>query len=164
MALNALGVELSPEERARLQSFMTVVSLPRDTVVIRPPQAHHALHVVEEGLLEVVVAGRVVARVGPGSWVGEVGLLDPGPASATVRTLTDTVTLTLDPVQLDALVRDEPAIARAVVRAMARSLAQRLRDLATVVVADPSPASIGEADSARGWFSRMFGRLGGGAR
>lgn len=57
-------------------------------VLIREGHYSDALMVVASGLLEVrlqVAKGvLVVGQKGPGAWVGEMGLLAPGPASATV--------------------------------------------------------------------------------
>lgn len=162
VALDYLGAELSPAERGSLQARMPVRQLAAGSLLIDEGQLHDGLLVVESGLLEVAVDGEVVGQVGPGGWVGEVALLDPGPASATVRALEDTVALCLMPETLGTLVLEEPRVARAVVRALSVSLARRLRASSTLVIDGGVPDhGIDDPAAARGWISRLFQRLGG---
>lgn len=158
-ALAALGVELTPDERLCLQGHMRRASFAADEVLCREGEARAGLCVVEQGELRVEVGGVPLAHVGPGAWVGEVALLDPGPASATVRAAVDCTVLELDAAALERLVAQEPHIARAVVRALSSTLARRLRQ------ASQHGAEEGEGEgggdepprTARSWLSRLFG-------
>lgn len=156
-ALAALGVELTPAERLRLQGRMRSATYAADEVLCREGESRAGLCVVERGELRVEVGGAPLAQVGPGAWVGEVALLDPGPASATVRAATDTTVLELDAAALERLVAEEPHIARAVVRALSSTLARRLRQ-ASQHGAEDADGEVEEAPrAARSWLSRLFG-------
>ena len=162
-ALDLLGAELGPAERGRLQAVMLPRQLTRGEVLIAEGELDQGLFVVEEGELSVLVGDVEIARIGPRSWVGEVALLDPGPASATVRAASDCVLLELRSETLGELVLTEPRIARAVVRALSGALARRLRESARRALADRAPSSPSPAvGSARGWFDRLFGGRRGG--
>jgi CRP/FNR family cyclic AMP-dependent transcriptional regulator len=89
------------------------------------------LFLVWDGALDVTLRGaageRTLAPVGPGDVFGEVSLLDPGPATATVVTEQGCVTLRLSRERLDALRADNPAAAAALLREVVASLGARLR-------------------------------------
>jgi CRP/FNR family transcriptional regulator, cyclic AMP receptor protein len=68
--------------------------------------------------------GKGSAVLGPGSFFGEMSLLDQGPRSATVRAETDMRLLVLGSREFSSLVQEVPIVA---VRMM-RGLAERLRD------------------------------------
>ena len=71
--------------------------------------------------------GREVATVGRGSMIGEVSLVDPGPASATVQCSSDVVSLALDRDTYEILGGERPAVATAFLRQMGRQVARRMR-------------------------------------
>ena len=56
---------------------------------------HHESYIVETGILIVLVDGDEVAEIRAGEIVGEIGLLDPGPATATVQCKTPATLLAL---------------------------------------------------------------------
>lgn len=163
-ALAVLGAALSPDERLRLEARMQRSTFPAGAVLCREGESRAGLCVVAQGELTVEVGGALLTRVGPGEWVGEVALLDPGPASATVRAASDSTVLELDAAALDRLVADEPHIARAVVRALSGTLARRLRQASQQGPSpDDSDADGEEAPrTARSWLSRLFGARRGG--
>jgi len=80
--------------------------------------------VVIEGTASATSRGEEVGQIGPGSFFGELALLDGGPRSATVRALTPMVVLVLDRSAFDDLVdRAIPSVARR----MLATLAGRVR-------------------------------------
>jgi CRP/FNR family transcriptional regulator, cyclic AMP receptor protein len=81
--------------------------------------------VIMSGTAEVLRAGKVVATVGPGDCVGELGLLDNEPRNATV-VATEPMRLLVLPAQaFSALLEDAPGMTRKLLRYMAG----RLREL-----------------------------------
>ncbi len=68
--------------------------------------------VVRSGELQVSVSGQAVATAGPGSIVGEMALIDRRPRSASVTALTDSVVISYDAKQFQAIVDELPAAAR----------------------------------------------------
>ena len=89
------------------------------------------LFVVVDGEVEVVRDDRWI-RLGPGSVVGEMGLLDPQPRSATIVSLTPVRALRLRKAAFDEALRFSPEIARGVIVELVR----RLRETHTAA-ADP---------------------------
>lgn len=74
-----------------------------------------AFHVITSGAASVTVRGRVVRTIGPGEYFGEISLIDGEPRSASVSaTGTDVLhTLAIAKTPFDALLADEPSIAKA---------------------------------------------------
>jgi CRP/FNR family cyclic AMP-dependent transcriptional regulator len=115
--LDALLMALEPEEVAAGETLITQGS-PSD-----------ALYLVWDGWLEIELAGRTraLSRLGPGEVVGEVSLLDPGPATATVRSDAGCTVLVLRRARLEQLWAEHPAIATRCLAYLSREMAQRLR-------------------------------------
>ena len=80
--------------------------------------------VVVEGTASATCRGEEIGQIGPGSFFGELALLDGGPRTATVRAITSMQVLVLDRSEFDALVdRAIPSV----VRRMLVTLAERVR-------------------------------------
>ncbi len=124
-----------PEARV-VVSYMTPRFIAADTTFIREGDAadHGFMALVLEG--EVVVESITVSRtepltikvLGPGSLVGEVGLVDKEPRSASCTASTDVLCAILTREALAALINEEPTIGAKLLLAIATNLAQRLRD------------------------------------
>jgi CRP-like cAMP-binding protein len=74
---------------------------------------------VESGRADVLVAGRKVATIGPGETIGEMGVLDHGPRSATVVARTPMRVRVIDAHDLDSLMARAPRFSRALLRELA---------------------------------------------
>jgi CRP/FNR family transcriptional regulator, cyclic AMP receptor protein len=81
--------------------------------------------VIMEGHAEVRRDGKLVATVGPGDCVGELGLLDNEPRNATVLAIEPMRLLVLSSRAFSALLEDAPTMTRKLLR----NLAGRLREL-----------------------------------
>ena len=103
----------------------------------RFPASSHLMHQGDVGdSMYIIVEGRVrvershpallepvlLAELGPGEVVGEVGLLDGEPRTATVTAITDTETLELDATILEQTVLDYPEVGAALLRLLSRRL------------------------------------------
>ena len=99
------------ERMARNSVHSTVAS---GTVVIREGDVGDRFYVVASGRAEVATAGRRVAVLGHGDYVGEIALLRDVPRTATVTALEDSRLLTLEREEfLRAITRHEAAHATA---------------------------------------------------
>ena len=87
------------------------------------------LMLVDSGSLDVRIAGSGVATVGPGDVVGEVGLLAPGPATATVVASEPSRLLALSRPALDELWSSHPGIASALLHGVTRVISERIREV-----------------------------------
>ena len=76
------------EELDRLASVTTELDVPPGQVLCREGQAGHEFFVVVEGQARVTMRERELATLGPGSFFGEMALLDGGPRIATVTAAT----------------------------------------------------------------------------
>jgi CRP/FNR family transcriptional regulator, cyclic AMP receptor protein len=96
----------------------------------------HRFHLFLEGAADVERDGQRVAAVGPGQFVGELGLLGGGPSTATVRCTEPSRCLTLRREAFWAVLEDEPAIALRILEVLCRRLVRELRTGATANLGD----------------------------
>lgn len=80
------------------------------------------MYVLETGTAEVLVQNRVVESLAHGSIVGEMGLVSPGPHSASVIAKTDCEFVAVDEKRFQFLVQQTPYFAIQVMRLMAERL------------------------------------------
>jgi CRP/FNR family transcriptional regulator, cyclic AMP receptor protein len=113
----------SKRELARIASLVDEVEAPKGKVLVRQGDTGQECFVVAEGKAKATIRGKGTAVLGPGSFFGEMSLLDHGPRSATVTAETDMRLLVLGSRQFSALINEVPPVA---VRIM-RGLAERLR-------------------------------------
>ena len=134
-APNAL-IHLSLDEARVVVGYMTPRFIPADTTFIKEGDA------ADEGFMGLLLEGEVVVDsitvsrtepltirvLGPGSLVGEVGLVDEEPRSASCTTSADSLCAILTREAFKALINEEPRIGSKLLLAIAARLAERLRD------------------------------------
>jgi cAMP-binding proteins - catabolite gene activator and regulatory subunit of cAMP-dependent protein kinases len=81
--------------------------------ILEADESGVGFHLIREGQAEVLVGGAVVRTVGPGSYFGEMSVIDGGPRSATVRAMTDLVTFSLPAWTFQELIDKHPSMAKA---------------------------------------------------
>ena len=97
-------------------------------VLIREGEVPAAIFMLLEGVLDANAAdGRRLARLGPGSLVGEMSFADEAPASASVVAAEAARTLALPRDALAAQLAADPAFAGGFYRALAATISGRLR-------------------------------------
>lgn len=80
------------------------------------------MYVLTTGNAEVIVNNRVVETLQHGSIVGEMGIVSPGPRSASVVATTDCEFVAVDEKRFQFLVQQTPFFATQVMRVMAERL------------------------------------------
>ncbi|MGI9134435.1 MAG: cyclic nucleotide-binding domain-containing protein [Rhodoferax sp.] len=129
-------MSLSMEEARIVVGYMSPKLFPADTTFIREGDAN------DEGFMALLLEGEVVVEaitvsrtepvtitvLGPGSLVGEVGLVDKEPRSASCTTSTDSLCAILTRDGLARLIANEPMAGAKLLLAIAARLAERLRD------------------------------------
>ena len=110
---------------ARIAAVAVQVDFPADHVIARHGEIGTGFFVVVEGAVRVVRDGETVATIGPGDFFGELSVLDGRPRTASVIADGPTTCLALPTWEFEAVLRDEPSVAIAILR----ELAGRLRDL-----------------------------------
>jgi CRP/FNR family cyclic AMP-dependent transcriptional regulator len=103
-----------------------LVSHRTGTVIAREGERGIGLFVILEGTCSVTVGGNEKARLGPGQFFGEIALLDGGPRTATVTTVTDVRLLGLTEWVFRGLLAEHSSIALKTLE----SVAGRLRGVA----------------------------------
>jgi len=81
--------------------------------------AARSMYVVETGTIEILMFGRPLDRIGPGSILGEMALIDADARSAAALTSEPCTLIGIDRNAFNALVTEEPRFALEVVRVMA---------------------------------------------
>jgi CRP-like cAMP-binding protein len=95
------------------------------TVLCEQGRVAQCCYVILDGEAEVEVGGRLVATVGPGQTIGEMGLIDRLPRSASVTALTDMSVLVIEAGPFEVLLDTTPSLARSLLA----ELSSRIRNL-----------------------------------
>ena len=126
----ALFREFDGNELEEVASLFRESSHPAGSVLLEEGAVNRGLHVVRAGRLQVsrrVGADEVVLTdLIEGQVFGEMSILDDGLASATLRAVVDTTTLSISVNNLGAFLGGSPAAAAKFWRAMAIDLRERL--------------------------------------
>lgn len=118
---------LSTEQLERLCGAAEVTEHAAGDPLTQEGVLGHRFHLILEGAAVVERGGEKVAEIGPGDFVGEIGLLGGGPSTATVSCTEDTRCLTLRREEFWATLEEEPAIALRILEVVCRRLEQELR-------------------------------------
>jgi CRP-like cAMP-binding protein len=110
---------------AMIAQRVVEVEFPTDHVIARQGEVGTGFFMVASGGVRVVRDGETIAMLGPGDFFGELSVLDGQPRTAQVIATEPTVCLALASWDFEAVVREEPAVALAIMR----GLAGRLRRL-----------------------------------
>jgi CRP/FNR family transcriptional regulator, cyclic AMP receptor protein len=111
-------------ELRRIASLADQIEVPKGKVLTRQGDPGWECFVITDGKAKATMRGRGSATLRPGSFFGEMSLLDQGPRSATVTAESDMHLLVLSSREFSALVEEVPSVARR----MMRGLAERLRE------------------------------------
>jgi CRP/FNR family transcriptional regulator, cyclic AMP receptor protein len=111
-------------ELARIASLVDEVEAPEGKVIVRQGDPGRECFVIRDGKARATIRGKGSTVLGPGSFFGEMSLLDQGPRSATVIAESDMHLLVLGSREFSSLVNEVPTVA---VRMMG-GLAERLRE------------------------------------
>lgn len=128
--------ELSPQEAEFVIGYTLLRQFPAGTTVIEQGERDRTgfmLLVVDGDVtVENVIVSRanpiVMTVLGPGSLIGEMGLLDGAPRAASCVALTDVSAAILTRSALANLIHDNPGIGAKLMIAISQRLAERLRE------------------------------------
>jgi CRP-like cAMP-binding protein len=154
--------DLSEDESSSLLAALTPRTHAKGARLSTFGERADTLHLVTRGQLAIraTASGEtlLLGQAGRGGVVGEVGLIEPGPASATVEALEPTSTLDLDPAGLERLCDEQPAAASALLLALSGELAHRVRRSSTDILRKIDDHAWMRSEAKRdrkGWLARM---------
>jgi CRP-like cAMP-binding protein len=116
---------IDPDGIAAIARRVVEVEFPKDHVIARQGEVGTGFFLVAKGRVRVVRDGETIAHIGPGDFFGELSVLDGQPRVAQVIADEPTVCLALASWDFEAVVKEQPAVALAILR----GLAGRLRGL-----------------------------------
>jgi len=93
-----------------------------DAVLMREGQTGAFMYVVKSGRVAITINGRIVEMIAPGGTFGEMALVDQSPRTATAIAATECELLQVDRPSLLTVVREQPAFAMAMLRAVTERL------------------------------------------
>ena len=125
LAQTSLFAGIDAEGLARIAARMTELTVPADRVIARQGEIGTGFFIIVTGMVRVVRDGETIAELGPGDFFGELSVLDGKPRNAQVVSTEPTSCLALATWEFEAVVREQPSVALAILR----ELAGRLRDL-----------------------------------
>ncbi|MDP3537461.1 MAG: cyclic nucleotide-binding domain-containing protein [Azonexus sp.] len=100
----------------------TIIKVPAGQTLFAEGEDGHLMFVLASGKAEVIVNNRVVETLQHGNIVGEMGIVSPGPRSASVVASTDCEFVAVDEKRFQFLVQQTPFFATQVMRVMAERL------------------------------------------
>ena len=117
-----LFAAISKRDLEFVASRIDEISLEPGQTLIREGQPTESFFILESGHVQVTRAGRPAARLGPGDFFGEIGMLDRGPATATVVTDGPVEAMVLSHSQFRDAIKGNDSLALQVIAAMAQRL------------------------------------------
>ena len=162
-------VELSAADAREVVSYMRPERIKAGEVVIREGESTRndfmALVLDGEVTVENSVAAAhdsmVVSIMGPGSLIGDMGIIDGGPRSATCTASTDLALAVLTREALTRLMDTHPSVAARLLLAMSKRISDHLRETnrKLMTFAQVSKALQQELDAAHGVNKRLLDQL-----
>jgi CRP/FNR family cyclic AMP-dependent transcriptional regulator len=119
---------LDPDGLAAVGGAAVEVEFPAERVIARAGEIGSGLFVVADGQVRVVRDGEVIAHLGAGDFFGELSVLDGAPRNATVIADVPTTCLALATWDAERVLREQPGVALAVLRVLARRLRAATED------------------------------------
>jgi len=105
-----------------LASHVDEVSLRPEQTLIKEGQPTESFFILTSGRVQVTRRGKPTAHLGPGDFFGEIGMLDRGPATATVVTEGAAEAIVLSHAQFRDAIKGNDNLALQVIAAMAQRL------------------------------------------
>jgi CRP-like cAMP-binding protein len=125
LAAAPLLAGVDAEGLASVAARVVEVEFDSGQVIARQGDVGTGFFIVASGSVRVVRDGETIATLGPGEFFGELSVLDGQPRTAQVLAAEPTVVLGLASWDFEAVIRERPEVALAVMR----GLAARLRGL-----------------------------------
>jgi signal transduction histidine kinase len=118
---------ISPGEVAELINNSKLMNYPAGTVLCHENELEDTFYLVLEGEVEVTkvinnTESRLLQKLGPGDFFGEMALIHNAPRAATVKTLTSLIALEIHREAFDRVLKNSSSVSLAMVREISRRL------------------------------------------
>ncbi len=123
---NALFKETPVDQLVHLMQIARIQKLPENTEFIKEGQTGDELFIIMEGEVSVTRKGKEIARLRMGDCIGELSIIDKEPRSATVKTTTQSLLLSLQRNDFLLTLKSNPAIAINIMKVIADRLRSTL--------------------------------------
>lgn len=130
-------VDLSMDDARVVLDYMKPSRVAAGAVFIEEGESVHTDYMVllvdgdvrvDTGAAGAARDSTVMTVIGPGNLIGEMGIIDGGPRSATCTAVTDLMVAVLSREALLKLIQEHPAVAARLLLAVAKRLSDRLRE------------------------------------
>ena len=133
-------------------------------MLVHDGTAANTLYFLWEGRMVAFVEEENVSielgHIEPGATIGEVAVLDPGPATATVKAEVDSTVLALSPDGLSSLDRSHPAMCSKLLRMLSQLLVERLSEADELLLRHRhGPGEEAGAGGRREWPMKVYRKL-----
>ena len=102
---------LSKRERTEIASRADEIDVPEGTHLVREGEFAYEFFVIEDGSAEVLRDGQHVADLGPGDFLGEIGIVTRAPRNASVVAREPTRVIVLSEQDFRGVARSFPTVA-----------------------------------------------------
>ena len=106
----------------RIADRITDLDVPAERVIARQGEIGTGFFIIASGSVRVVRDGQTLAVLGPGEFFGELSVIDGKPRNAQVVSAEPTTCLALATWDFEAIVREQPTVALAILRELAGRL------------------------------------------
>ena len=165
----ALTKQFKTADLAEFAAELRPASWPAGTALTRFDERSQTLHLITSGSVSIHVEqdseDLVLGQAGAGCVVGELGLVEPGPSSATLTALEDVTTLDMDHDTFERLCSSSPSTASALLRSISQELVHRLRSSSRDIlrrIDDHHWMRVRAHQDKRGWLARISALVRGG--
>jgi CRP/FNR family cyclic AMP-dependent transcriptional regulator len=133
--------QLSDRELDAVRGVASEKSYPKNAVVLTEGEMGDSLYMIQSGKVKVFIGdeeGReiILKILGPGSFFGEMSMIDKQPRSASVTTLEASTFLVLTHVAFERCVEQVPRIAQLVMQCLAQRVREADRKIGTLALMD----------------------------
>ena len=111
--LNSIGLfeSLSRDDRRLIAQHAEELEVDEGTHLVRQGEFAYEFFVIEDGGAEVVRDGERIAELGPGDFLGEMGIVSQAVRNATVRTTSSSTVIVMTSQDFRAMQRSNPTVA-----------------------------------------------------
>jgi CRP-like cAMP-binding protein len=114
---------LSKKEIRQISQLATPLEQPAGAVLVKEGKVGHEFIIVLEGEIEIRKGDQVIATRGPGSYIGEIALIDHRPRTATVVATTPVSIEVIGQREFAELLVDVPELSQQILATVAARLA-----------------------------------------